>query len=82
MSPPGQFYDGFDVTFERVDRRHDREHFGWNRWLSDGDAFEALQLVYPTTSGVWPWDPTGPELFGSVQPRLTASGGREPPRAP
>ncbi len=76
----GRFYAGFledlDVTFERVDRRHYREHLGWNRWLYSGDQFEVLQLVYPTTSGVWPWDPDGPVLFGPLQPLLTASGGR------
>ncbi len=80
----GAFYAGFlenfDVTFERVDRRHYREHLGWDRWLYSGDEFEVLQLVYPTTSGVWPvwpWGPDGPVVFGPRQPLLTASGGRE-----
>lgn len=77
----GLFYDGFlegfDVTFERVDPRYYRDHLCWARWLHKGDGFEAVQLVYPTTSGVWPWDPTGPDLFGTMQPLLTASGGRE-----
>lgn len=71
------FLEGFEVTFERVDRRHYREHLGWDLWLYGGDAFEALQLVYPTTSGVWPWDGDGPDSFGSRQPLLTGSGGRE-----
>lgn len=76
----GEFYAGFletfEVTFERVDRRHYREHLGWDLWRYGGDAFEVLQLVYPTTSGVWPRDPDGPDLFGSLQPLLTPSGGR------
>ncbi|MBK8235898.1 MAG: DUF4262 domain-containing protein [Deltaproteobacteria bacterium] len=71
------FLDGFEVTFERVDRRHYRDHFGWARWLYDGDAFEAVQLVYPSTSGIWPWDTGGPDVFGRDQPLLTASGARE-----
>jgi hypothetical protein len=71
------FLEGFDVTFEQVDRRHYREHFGANLRLYDGDGFEVLQLVYPTTSGVWPWDPGAPESFQAWQPLLTASGGRE-----
>ncbi|MBK6922880.1 MAG: DUF4262 domain-containing protein [Deltaproteobacteria bacterium] len=78
---PGRFYDGFlegfEVTFERVHRGHYREHLGWDLWLHKGDAFDALQLVYPTTSGVWPWDPVEPNLFRARQPLLTASGGRE-----
>jgi Domain of unknown function (DUF4262) len=71
------FLENFEVTFERVDRRHYQEHLGWDLWLYGGDDFEVLQLIYPTRSGVWPWDPEGPRLFGSLQPILTASGGRE-----
>ena len=78
---PGGYYagfiGGFDVTFERVDRRHYDDHFGWNLHLYGGDGFDVLQLVYPTTSSVWPWEPGAPASFKAWQPLLTASGRRE-----
>ena len=79
---PGRFYAGFlenfEVTFESVDREHYRGHLGWARWLYDGDEFEVLQLVYPTTSGVWPWGSRGP---GVVRPAATAPYRERRPRS-
>lgn len=79
---PGVFYlgflDAFAVVFEQVHRRHYREYFGWDLWLYGDDRFDVLQLVYPTTSGLWPWDASAPSDFKAWQPLLTASGGREP----
>jgi hypothetical protein len=65
---------GFAVRFHRVAREHYREHFGWNRWLYGGDDFEVLQLVYPSTQGVWPCDPAAPAAFRARQPLLFACG--------
>lgn len=71
---PGQrasgFIGGFDVEFRKVDRSHYREHLGWALWLNNGSDFETLQLVYPSTSGVWPWDPDANEGFRAYQPLL------------
>lgn len=64
----------FPVRFHRVARTHYREHFGWNRWLYGGDDFEVLQLVYPSTQGVWPCDPAAPPAFRARQPLLFACG--------
>jgi len=62
------FLEGFDVRFEAVERQHYREYFGWARWLYDGDKFDVVQLIYPSTSGVWPWD--GDAEFTAFQPLL------------
>ncbi|MFN7972993.1 MAG: DUF4262 domain-containing protein [Acidobacteriota bacterium] len=71
---PGQrasgFLGGFDVEFRRVDRSHYREHLGWALWLHQGIDFETLQLVYPNTSGVWPWEAESDDWFRARQPLL------------
>ena len=71
---PGQFYsgflEGFDVQFVVVDRAHYEEYFGWNRWLYDGNEFDVLQMVYPSTDGVWPWGAAASSWFRTRQPLL------------
>lgn len=75
---PGTFYsgflEGFDCVFEEVHPKHYREYFGWALWLYRGDDFRVLQLVYPTTSGIWPWSPDAPAGFVQWQRILTESG--------
>jgi len=74
---PGQLYsgfiEGFEVTFEQVERELYPEYFGWDLWLYGGLQFEALQLVYPSTTGVWPWQPSASEGFRTWQPLLTSA---------
>jgi hypothetical protein len=65
------FLDGFDILFLAVDRIHYTEYFGWDRWLYRGDNFEVLQLVWPTTKGVWPWQPGAFDGFEKWQPILS-----------
>ncbi|HYR28170.1 MAG TPA: DUF4262 domain-containing protein [Thermoanaerobaculia bacterium] len=67
------FIEGFDVTFETVDRAFYMEYFGWNLWLYSGPEFEVVQLVYPTTNGEWPWQSEVPEWFREWQPILTGT---------
>ena len=67
------FLENFDVTFKEVDKKHYSEYFGWARWLYKGNNFKVLQLIYPSTSGVWPWDPEAPEDFTWFIPRLYAN---------
>jgi hypothetical protein len=64
------FLEGFRVQFEVVGREHFAEYMGWDRWLYDGDDFEVLQLIYPTTAGVWPWEPQASDWFRQRQPIL------------
>jgi hypothetical protein len=67
------FLGGFDVLFKEVHHSHYREHFGWDRWLYKGDDFKALQMMYPTTEGVWPWDEDASDWFKKRQPQLSES---------
>lgn len=73
---PGQrysgFIEGFEVEVESVEEVFYEEYFGYNLWLYRGPKFEVLQLVYPNTSGVWPWQPEASQGFRSWQPILTS----------
>lgn len=74
---PGQRYagylGGFDVAFVPVDKGHYEEYFGVALWLYQGPNFEVLQLVYPSTQGVWPWDAQASEGFRHWQPLLDSA---------
>jgi hypothetical protein len=63
----GGFLEGFDCLFREVDRENYREYLGWDVWLYGGDDFNTLQLVYPNTSGVWPWQSEADQRFRSWQ---------------
>jgi len=71
---PDKFYsdflEGFEVTFKEVTKRHYPEYFGWGNWLYKGDEFRVLQLIYPTTQGVWPWDKNAPDNYIKYMPNL------------
>ena len=43
-------------------------------WLHGGADFEALQLIWPDTAGVWPWDAAASEGFRASQPLLSETG--------
>ena len=64
------FLDGFAVQFVQVAREHRAEYMGSACWLHDGPDFDALQLVWPSTSGVWPWDAEASDWFRCNQPLL------------
>jgi hypothetical protein len=65
------FIEGFPVQFELVAPQHYDEYFGWTKWLYGGTAFSVLQIVFPTTEGVWPWDSRASEWFRKRQPILS-----------
>lgn len=74
----GKFYpdflENFDVCFVQVAKKHYKEYFGWGLWLHDGSDFEMLQMVWPTTDGIWPWSEDKSEFYQWAQPILTESG--------
>ena len=61
---------GFECVLVEVPPEAMREYMRWNLWLYDGADFRAWQIVYPTTSGVFPWEPHVPEGFLWWQPLL------------
>ena len=64
------FIGGFDCQLRAVHPSHYREYFGWNIWLYKGKNFRVLQLIYPTTDGVWSWEAAASEYFLKRQPLL------------
>ncbi len=66
----GDFLEGFDVCFLEVDEKYYDDYFGWAKWLYKGKKFKVLQLVWPTTQGLWPWDEHGSEYYAWAQPLL------------
>jgi hypothetical protein len=64
------FLEGFDVVLKQVNPKHYREYFGWALWLYKGSSFRVFQLVYPSTQGVWPWDPEAPDDYLWFLPHL------------
>jgi len=71
------FIEGFDVLAESVHISNYDEYFGYNLWLYKGPNFQALQLVYPNTSGTWPWEEAASEWFRTWQPLLGQPAGTQ-----
>jgi hypothetical protein len=66
----GGFIDGFKVVFCPVSREYKQEYMlSCNRLYNDTD-YPALQLIYPTVKGVWPWEKKATEGFKLLQPSL------------
>ena len=59
---------GFRCYFEAFPKEQYRAHLGWARWFYRGDDFPAVQMLWPTTSGIYPWDTQASEEFKNMQP--------------
>jgi hypothetical protein len=66
------FLGGFDVTFGEVSQSNKEKYMLSSCWFN-GNEFDALQLIYPTTKGVWPWAKEATESFHAVQPSLAGN---------
>jgi hypothetical protein len=60
--------EGFRCYFEAFPKEQYRNHLGWARWFYDGEDFPAVQMLWPTTSGVYPWQKNAGEDFRELQP--------------
>lgn len=65
--------EGFDMEFRPVAEVQIEPHFGWALWFYDFEPFPVLQLVFPTTAGVWPWDSNASEYVRKTQPLLDSA---------
>ena len=59
----------FSVSSEKY-----AEYLGWSRWFYGGDEFPCLQLVWPDTHGIFPWQKGAEERFRGDHPDLTTKG--------
>ncbi|GHG73134.1 hypothetical protein GCM10010919_25710 [Alishewanella longhuensis] len=62
------FLDGFEVCFRVVAEKYKREFMLSCNWLYKDTNYPALQLIYPSVNGVWPWHKDASENFKSLQP--------------
>lgn len=67
---PG-FIEGFEVYIEpvRLKRRLAEYTLGCDRYYGD-KAYAVVQIVWPSTAGVWPWQKTASEWLKINQPML------------
>jgi hypothetical protein len=71
--PSGEFLDGFDIYVEPAKPKLLTEYtLGCSRYYKGeaGQAYSVVQLIYPTTSGVWPWQSAATKAFRANQPLL------------
>lgn len=71
------FIGGFDCELRAVHRSHYPEHFGYCYRLYKNWDFQALQLIYPTTTGIWPWETEADDWFRMRQPMLDVADHKE-----
>ena len=68
----GEFYEGFlegfKVCFSRVAERYKKEFMLSCNWLYSGTQYPALQLIFPTVNGFWPWESEANSSFKKLQP--------------
>ena len=57
------FLGGFEVCLIEVAKKHYKENFGWAKWLYQNNDYKVLQLIYPTTEGIWPWNTNANESY-------------------
>ena len=62
--------EGFDCYFIEVDIANYREYLGYANWYYNGDSFPAVQCIYPTTKGIYPWQEEWPDNIKGLQPIL------------
>jgi hypothetical protein len=63
---------GFECVIAEVSPANIKQYMGWARWLYQGDEFRAWQIVFPSTAGVFPWEPAADDWFRQRQPLLAA----------
>ncbi len=70
----GKFYEDFiedfAVTFKQIDKKHYDEYFSETVTYYGGDKFNALHLIWPDISGVFPWEKKAPKEYRALIPRL------------
>lgn len=69
-----QFYsnllEDIDCYITMVDLDFYKEYVGYAEQFYGGNSFSLLQCVYPTLSGIYPWQATWPEQLKQKQPIL------------
>ena len=62
--------EGASVAARAVPSDQRDAHFGWAAWYYGGEAFPALQLVWPSRARRFPWDADATDAYRLAQPVL------------
>ena len=69
-----EFIEGFEVFVEEVPLSAYDDYFGQAIDFYGGRAFKVIQIIYPTTKGIWPWAQDASKSFQVWQPILSKVG--------
>ena len=61
---------GFECLIGEASPEQVAEYMHWASWLYKGKPFRAYQIIWPSTTGVFPWEPGANEWFVARQPLL------------
>lgn len=64
------FIGGFDVTFREVDKSTLTNYTCRATEYYGSKNYRVLQMIFPSTSGLWPWDDQAPEAYLWNIPKL------------
>lgn len=70
MSVAGLLGGDFECLIGEVSSANLREYMGWATWLYGKDGFKAYQIIFPSTTGAFPWESEASEWFKKWQPLL------------
>lgn len=61
----------FTCVIGAVSPTHFRDYMGWALWLYKDKGFRAQQIIFPNTSGTFPWEAGASDWFRNRQPLLS-----------
>lgn len=67
----GLIQNDVPLIFLPVDPARFEDHLTWTRWFHAGTPGDALQMVWQTKNGQWPWTPEIREEMAGVQHDMT-----------
>jgi hypothetical protein len=71
-APVDDIFQNVAAVLLAVSPQQYRDHLGWSRWFYGNDDFQCLQLIFPDSSGHFPWSAGSSERARTAQPDLTA----------
>ncbi len=60
----------FECLLGEVSPARSKDYMFWTTWLYKGNAYRTMQIIYPSTSNVFPWEPEASDWFKNWQPLL------------
>ncbi|MFC5480329.1 DUF4262 domain-containing protein [Massilia suwonensis] len=70
MRVSGLLGGDFECLLGEVSDTNRKQYMGWTSWLYKDAGFRAYQIIFPNTSGVFPWEAEASNWFRNWQPLL------------